>query len=146
MSIRKVSTRNVSAYLLLIAGNIVVFGLILVVVEGFASYMLAVRDIMTAYPLAERRHTKYDPELGWVNEASVHIPDMYGPGIYLRTNSEGFRNNHDFDTAVPNGKYRIVCSGDSFTLGYGVDNDHTWCHRLTALDPRLETVNMGQGG
>jgi hypothetical protein len=31
-------------------------------------------------------------------------------------------------------------------LGYGVSNDRTWCHLLTVVDPRLETVNMGQAG
>jgi hypothetical protein len=118
----------------------------LVVVEGLASYALTVRDIVATYPLAERLHTKYDSELGWVNEKNVDIIDMFGPGIYLRTNSQGFRNNHDFEIAVPDGKYRIVCSGDSFTLGYGVDNDHTWCQLLATFDPRLETLNMGQGG
>jgi len=128
-----------------IAINIVILSMILVVIEGLASYALLARDIMT-HPVAERRHTKYDPDLGWVNEPSVHIPNMYGQGVYLKTNSQGFRSNHDFDTVVPNGKYRIICSGDSFTLGYGVDNDHTWRQVLTSLDPRLETVNMGQGG
>ena len=41
---------------------------------------------------------------------------------------------------------RIVCSGDSFTLGYGVDDEQTWCARLEAREPRFETINMGQGG
>jgi hypothetical protein len=54
--------------------------------------MLSVRDIMATYPVAERLHTKYDSVLGWVNEKNVDIKDMYGPGIYLRTNSQGFRN------------------------------------------------------
>lgn len=40
----------------------------------------------------------------------------------------------------------MICSGDSFTLGYGVRDDETWCHQLMQLDDRLETVNMGQGG
>jgi hypothetical protein len=136
-------------YFFLVIGNIVIFGLMLVVVEGLASYTLAIRDFATTYrlaELAERRHTKYDPDLGWVNEANVHIRDMYGPGVYLRTNGQGFRANYDFETAVPNGKYRILCSGDSFTLGFGVDNDHTWCQLLASLDPRFETLNMGQGG
>ena len=97
--------------------------------------MLLARDIMTDASIAERRHTKYDPDLGWVNGPNIHIPNMYGPGVYLKTNSQGFRNNYDFDTAVPNGKYRIICSGDSFTLGYGVDNDHTWCQLLTVTRP-----------
>lgn len=133
-------------YIRLIATNIAILSLILVVIEGLASYVLLARNIMKTHSIAERRHTKYDPDLGWVNKPSVDIPNMYGPGVYLKTNSQGFRNSHDFDTVVPKGKYRIICSGDSFTLGYGVDNDHTWCQLLTALDPRLETLNMGQGG
>jgi len=91
-------------------------------------------------------HTRYDQELGWVNKPDMDIPDMYGSGISLKTNSQGFRADHDFDLSVPPGKLRIICSGDSFTLGYGVRNDETWCQLLTALDSRLETVNMGQGG
>lgn len=130
----------------LIAGNIAIFGLLLMTVEGLASYGLLVRDVMTTNSLAERRHTTYDPDLGWVNEPNVYIPDMYGPGVYLRTNAQGFRNNHEINAAVPAGKVRVVCSGDSFTFGYGVDNAHTWCEQLSVLDPRLETVNMGQGG
>ena len=146
MTKSKTSKRTLHHHFLIVIWNTVIFGLILVVVEGLASYMLTVHDIMATYPLAERLHTKYDSVLGWVNEKNVDIKDMYGPGIYLRTNSQGFRNNHDFEPAVPDGKHRIVCSGDSFTLGYGVDNDHTWCQLLATFDPRLETLNMGQGG
>jgi hypothetical protein len=146
----KSSIPKATGYIRLIAGNVVILGFMLVLVEGIASYALLVLDIMRPHSTAERRHTKYDPDLGWVNEPHIYIPNMYKPrdkpGAYLRTNSQGFRNNHDFDAAVPNGKYRIICSGDSFTLGYGVDNDHTWCQLLEALDPRLETLNMGQGG
>jgi hypothetical protein len=130
----------------LIACNIAISGLLLVIIEGLASYTLLVRDIMKAQSIAEQRHTKYDADLGWVNKPNLYIPDMYGPGVYLRTNAQGFRNDHDITTAVPSGKARVICSGDSFTLGYGVDNAHTWCELLSSLEPRLETVNMGQGG
>ena len=71
---------------------------------------------------------------------------MYGPGILLKTNPQGFRADHDTASASARRDVRVICSGDSFTLGYGVDNDHAWCQRLAAIDPRLETVNMGQGG
>jgi hypothetical protein len=71
---------------------------------------------------------------------------MYGPGRTFRTNSLGFRNEQEFGIEVPKGKIRIICSGDSFTLGYGVANQDTWCEQLTLLDNRVETVNMGQGG
>jgi len=133
----------------LIIGNIAIVGLFLILIEGLASYGLLVRDLVkqtSVGDIAERRHTKYDPDLGWVNEPDVYIPDMYGPGVYLRTNAQGFRNNHDITAAVPDGKIRIICSGDSFTLGFGVDNTHSWCELLSSLEPRLETVNMGQGG
>ena len=130
----------------LIIGNIAILGLFLILIEGLASYGLLVYDLVRLRSVSERRHTKYDPDLGWVNEPDVYIPDMYGPGVYLRTNAQGFRNNHDITTAVPDGKARIICSGDSFTLGFGVDDAHTWCELLSSLEPRLETVNMGQGG
>jgi len=127
--------------------NLFILALILFIVEGLTSYILTVRDIINQIDaIAERRHTEYDPELGWVNKKNMYMPDLYGPGISLATNSQRFRNQKEIDIKVPKGKYRIFCSGDSFTLGYGVSDNHTWCHRLTIIDPRLETVNMGQGG
>ncbi len=130
----------------LIAGNILILAALLVISEGLASYFLLVFDLTVFSGPPYRRHIKYDPELGWVDMPNVHLPDLYGRGIYLKTNSAGFRNNSEFAARVPEGKYRIVCTGDSFTLGVGVDNDHTWCHLLTVLDPRVEAVNMGQPG
>ncbi len=97
-------------------------------------------------PLKERLHTQYDKEIGWVNIPDILIKDIYGKGTYLKTNAQGFRNNEDFAISVPPGKIRIICSGDSFTLGFGVSNDQTWCQDLVSIDPHLETVNMGQGG
>ncbi len=41
---------------------------------------------------------------------------------------------------------RLVCSGDSFTFGYGVGDEATWCALLATIPPGIETVNMGQGG
>jgi hypothetical protein len=96
--------------------------------------------------VAERVHTQYDRDLGWANIQGLNIPDMYGPGLRLATNSRGFRNDREFDESIPAGKRRVICSGDSFTLGYGVSQDENWCAELERLDPSLETVNMGQGG
>lgn len=119
-----------------------------VLLEGLSSAVLSLQQLLAGRggSLAERRYTGYDPELGWVSQPNVYIPDMFGKGVYLRTNSRGFRNNEEFGVAAPAGKLRVVCSGDSFTFGYGVDNEHTWCELLTGIDPRIETINMGQGG
>lgn len=126
--------------------NLIAVAVIFLLIEGLASFILFFQSVASTPPVAERTHTQYDAELGWVNQPNVDIQNMYGPGLHLTTNAQGFRNDEDFSPTVPAGQLRIICSGDSFTLGYGVDNEHTWCQQLAALDNRLQTVNMGQGG
>lgn len=130
----------------LVLYNVVAVLFLLLVVEGAASVYYTFRASFATPPVAESLYTDYDRDLGWVNRRNVYLPNMYGPGRYLRTNSQGFRANADFTKAVPAGKTRIICSGDSFTLGYGMDNDHTWPQLLDSRFPNIETVNMGQGG
>jgi hypothetical protein len=132
------------AVLLFLARVLLVF----CVVEGIAS-LARVAALLAARgerPLAERSHTEYDAELGWVNRPKLSLPDLYGPGASLHTNAQRFRGTVDVARAATPGRLRAICSGDSFALGYGVDDGETWCHQLEALEPRLETVNMGQGG
>ena len=126
--------------------KILVLAGILILLEGIAGYGLFVGRLQFGPQLAERRHTQYDPLLGWVNAPGLRVPDMYGPGIALSTNARGFRNEIEFEPHVPVGRTRVICSGDSYTLGYGVGNDQTWCQLLTRFDARIESVNMGQGG
>lgn len=116
--------------------------------EGGASLLLfAIKAVTLSMPaFEENRYTAYDPELGWVSRRNVRVPDLYGPSIGLTTNAQGFRASRDLPREAPPDRLRVVCSGDSFTLGYGVADDRPWCARLALLDARLETVNMGQGG
>ncbi len=137
------SARRIGA---LVLYNIAATVVLLLVLEGIASVYYAFREAFVSPPVAESLYTAYDRDLGWVNLPNIYLPNMYGPGKYLRTNSQRFRNNEDFTLQVPPGKTRIICSGDSFTLGFGVDNDHTWPQLLAARAPNIETVNMGQGG
>ncbi len=109
-------------------------------------FLSVARELGASRPAAERVHTRYDADLGWANVPNIFIPDLYGPGRSFRTNLRGFRNDRDFTKERQAGKRRVVCSGDSFTLGYGVADGQTWVSRLEAIDPTLETVNMGQGG
>jgi hypothetical protein len=135
------------AILRIVAWNMLVLAGLLVVIEGASSWILFVRDqTLKRQYVAERRHTTYDPDLGWVNEPAIVIRDMYGPGISLRTNHQRFRNDDDVQKTVPAGKRRLIVSGDSFAFGFGVDNDHTWSQQLASLEGNLEVVNMGQGG
>ena len=119
----------------------------LALVEGVASLLISAGLLFgSSGRLAQERYARYDPDLGWVSKPNVAIPDMYGPGADLHTTSQGFRGTVDPGPTPPPGKTRVVCSGDSFTFGYGVGDDFTWCAGLAKLDPRLETINMGQGG
>ena len=114
--------------------------------EGFCSFIFSFFQIQRSRIIAEKIHTEYDPLLGWINKPDLYIKDMYGPDKYFETNSQRFRNSRNFDRDIPEGKSRWICSGDSFTLGYGVDNDNTWAALLSSIIPDIETINMGQGG
>ena len=122
--------------------------LTLALVEGLSSLAIsgwsAVR--WQNQPITEERHSRYDPELGWVSLPNVDSPNHYGAGRGLHTNSRGFRGRAETVDPIPSGQHRVICSGDSFTLGYGVADDDAWCAVLGKAFPGLETVNMGQGG
>jgi len=118
----------------------------LLMIEGAASVALFWRDYATATePNAiVRPHTEHDTLLGWVNRPSFSSPDEYGRGIGLTTTPERFRGRSPLGTLV-SGRVRVICSGDSFTMGVGVGDEDNWCRLLERTLPGLETVNMGQG-
>jgi hypothetical protein len=126
--------------------NIIVLVLLVVLAEGLFSVLLLSSDLLRNDTRPERLHTRYDPELGWAPIPNLYLPDMYGPGVYLRTNSQGFRGLYNYTEAVPPGRHRVICSGDSVTFGFGVDNKHSWCRLLETIDPHLETINMALPG
>jgi len=130
----------------IVAINVVIFLVLFALAEGASNLLFVANQVRRSSGLSERFHSAYDSTVGWASLPNVNVPNLYGPGVGLRTNSQAFRGTQEYTKEVPAGKTRIVCSGDSFTLGYGVRDDEAWCHRLGALDARLETVNMGQGG
>jgi hypothetical protein len=138
-------SRRVISVVRLAAINLLVLAALLVVVEGVVSWFLVARDVVVL-PWVAEPYTRYDADLGWVNKPNVALQNMFGTGAWVRTNGQSFRNAGDIAPAVPPGRYRVICSGDSFTFGDGVDNDHTWCQQLAARDPRIEPVNLGEGG
>ena len=126
--------------------NVCVLLLLFILAEGLNSVILLSTDMLGEDVAPERAHTRYDPELGWAPVPNLDIPNMYGPGEFLRTNSQGFRGTREYTEGVPPGKRRIICSGDSVTFGYGVDDANAWCSLLETIDPRLETINMALPG
>ena len=100
-----------------------------------------------AAPVArESSHCEYDPELGWVHLPNHQVKHLYGAGLHLTTNSQRMRSARDHTEAKPSDVYRVLCLGDSFTMGYGAGDRDTYPAWLERLTPGLEAINMGLGG
>ena len=138
--------RRVGRLTAIVLANVALLVALLVIIEGLSSYAFFLRELIPRLQESNLSHTEYDAEIGWVGLPNVDIKDMYGPGARLRTNRQGFRNAEDFAPKRDSDTRRIVCSGDSVTFGEHVGNDQTFCHLLAELDPKLETINMGQVG
>lgn len=88
------------------------------------------------------------------------VPDtsmvVRGPhGSYrVHTTALGTRGDGPLAPLPPPATLRVLCVGDSFTFGAGVDNDETWSQRLAQYlyEPlaqrgwAVEAVNMGMSG
>ena len=119
---------------------------LVIFLEGAANIACFIIKLVNAKIAAENIYTEYDRELGWVSRKNEEIKNMYGRGIFLITNSQGFRNSNDISPKKEPLKKRWIFVGDSFTFGYGVDNDHCYCSCVSEMKPGIEYVNMGQGG
>ena len=71
--------------------------------------------------------------------------------IRFRINGQGLRADREYAYAKPTGVKRIVCLGDSFTVGYEVEAEDTFAAVLErqlngAGGPRVEVLNAGVSG
>ncbi|MDO8349330.1 MAG: GDSL-type esterase/lipase family protein, partial [Planctomycetota bacterium] len=70
--------------------------------------------------------------------------------VEYRFNRFGLRDRDDLTLAKPAGVQRIVCLGDSFTLGWGVRQDHNWPvlveQELQKQWPKVQVINGGGTG
>jgi len=99
-----------------------------------------------AVEFKEDFHARHDPDLGWAHQPGKQIVDFYGPGRTIKINRQGLRGDEVYSPQVPPDRFRVICLGDSFTLGYGVDDAATYPAQLEAVNPAVQAVNMGQGG
>lgn len=117
-------------HLLLISGGLF---LGLVVMEGTIPYYW--RGGAGTYQFGES--IEHNPTLGWVNKpgysGTAKPPDSIFSQVEYAQNSKGLRDEeHAYEK--PDGVYRILMLGDSFTYGLGVRHSETCADRLeTAL-------------
>ena len=126
--------------------TLIIFILFFIFFEGFCSSLFVIDSTISSLSSAQKKYQDYDKLLGWLTIPNIKIKDTFGPNSDVTSNSKSFRNDKEFKVEIPKGKKRILCCGDSFTFGIGVNNKSTWCEQLASLDNTLETINMGQGG
>ncbi len=122
------------------------------IIEGFATGTAICIELWTQWSdrpkvvnLREESHCQYDEELGWINKPDTTVSDFYGPGQDISIDRNGLRGLQDFDPDSQH--YKIICLGDSFTLGYGVGDQQTIPYHLQQqLVEGTQVANMGQGG
>ena len=126
----------------------------LLLIEGLCSVIwlgIDVTSLIVDGPrvtkLDEETHCEFDDELGWINKPGTIVQDAYGPGRTITINADGVRGAEDYAGKKADGTFRIICLGDSFTLGHGVNDPDTYPRQLQPMLPAgVQTVNMGQGG
>jgi hypothetical protein len=125
------------------------FIMILGLVVGFSIVELAVR-ILSPQEVGPIRFA-FNPELG-----EIPVPYQKGvrhsPGIYTfayNNNSLGMRGSREYQEKKET-EYRILIMGDSFTYGFGVNDDQTFSRQvekdLRANHLSIEVINAGNPG
>ena len=82
---------------------------------------------------------QYDAQLGWKPQPSLR-------SALQNTNARGLRGRREYPYAKPEGTFRLLAHGDSFTWGLGVGDDEIYSSRLAAAIPGSEVLNMGING
>lgn len=97
--------------------------------------------------IPEQRWIEYHPILGWFHEKNkTAILRKSNYEVTLRTNSMGIRGTKEYALDKPHDKQRMVALGDSFTFGFGVNDDETFPAQLEKANPSLEVLNFGISG
>ena len=125
-----------------------------VVVLTFLAGEIVVRVMYARFGNYNMEMWRYASELKqplpYENLPFCHHPNRHSHcyGVDLATNSLGLRDN-EYSVRKDVGNKRIVVIGDSFTLGWGVELDQTFCKRLERMFRResdeYEVINMGVG-
>lgn len=89
----------------------------------------------------------YHPVVGWwyIPYVKSMIPCGNHP-FMVKTNSIGMRSDRDYPITKPRGRRRLSLLGDSYAMGWGVDNNEAFSELLEAKYPNLDVLNFAQAG
>jgi hypothetical protein len=98
--------------------------------------------VVTFYPLAGL--DQFDADLGWFqipnHEASFRGRDFK---VKIRSNSYGLRDT-EYQFSRQAGMKRVIVLGDSFTWGWGVEQEEIFCEVAEREMKNTEFINLGQ--
>ncbi len=135
--IREVATR--------LALVVVSLGVVLGLLEGMVRILWRHPPLtMDEFRLSTSSFYQPDSVLGWVPKPRV-VGSHVRKGSFsstFRTNEHGFRDRTS-PFRTDSSTTRIVVVGDSFTWGYGVNDDEVYTERLEASLEGVEVINLG---
>lgn len=87
---------------------------------------------------------QYDPDLGFIqipnHEATFKARDF---NVLIKSNSHGFRDK-EYQLIKGKGIKRVIVLGDSFTWGWGVEQEEIFCEVAEREMENTEFINLGQ--
>jgi len=123
---------------------LLLFSLILVMILLEVSMRIA-PSVFNVYPVPENYMPSIfqsDPDIGWTvraNASSLHQHIAKDFSVTVHTDERGFRKGEIF---FPNRKNLLIL-GDSFTFGFGVEDNQTYPYYLSENLPRYNVLNAG---
>jgi hypothetical protein len=119
-------------------------------IASVAGLMIAEVALRLLEPNANQPQREFDPYLGWRGRPDLRVVLRERAfSIGIEQNSHGFR---DLERSIERPAHvdRILCVGDSFTWGWGVEQEDIYTRRLerllSAAGRPTEVLNAGVGG
>jgi lysophospholipase L1-like esterase len=126
----------------------IMMALLVSVLIGFGIFEGGLR--LTSFA-PEESGNRFDAELGWSKEPNVVVERSRSEfDVIIAINEHGLRDDPMPTLAKPEEVFRIVCLGDSFTMGYTVNRDNLFVDLLErwwqAEGRSIEIINAGVEG
>lgn len=126
----------------------VLLGTLLALIAGEALLRAIRPELFAPGPSDAAEFIRFDPLLGWSNRPGASGRMRFRPDFDtgMQISRQGLRDR-TFAVPKPTGVRRVLCLGDSFTWGMGVEESETWPKVLEReLGKGFEAVNAGVNG
>jgi len=134
-----------SNWLKVAIANVVLFAVVLLIAEAFARFTFDNKFLTEGNQYV---FFQFDENLGWRGRPGSSGQFRQGEEFdtFVKINSFGMRDR-EYERSKPAGIFRVAVLGDSFTWGFGVENDEVYTEVLEKeLGSGFEVLNCGVSG